>query len=75
MFETEANYSGIQLHFRLMKHEDMEQSIEILKNLSLFKTPFKSENLPKFLRGDKMRLTQVLINLIKNSMKFSKRGD
>jgi signal transduction histidine kinase/FixJ family two-component response regulator len=33
------------------------------------------ENLPRFVQGDPTRLTQILSNLLSNSVKFTKRGE
>ncbi|WP_430400601.1 ATP-binding response regulator [Flavobacterium sp.] len=61
---------------------NLEDEIEtIIDSLKIIATTNKNEmsyeidkNIPEFLYGDKIRLSQILINLISNSLKFTNNG-
>lgn len=62
---------------------DLEQTITNVLELSQLKTLQKnielhlrlSPNLPKNVKGDSLRLTQILTNLVNNATKFTPEGD
>lgn len=49
----------------------MDRNRVNFKMLMIMPEAILEDSLPKYLRGDKTRFTQVLINLVKNSLKFS----
>lgn len=70
MFNMQAQMDQTQLTFMTISYALM-QAVENLEMLVLMPDNKVYEPLPDFLKGDQMRLTQVLINLIKNALKFS----
>jgi signal transduction histidine kinase/CheY-like chemotaxis protein len=55
--------------------ETIVDSLQIIANKTENKLIFEvDKNIPEFLFGDKIRLSQILINLISNSLKFTKKG-
>jgi signal transduction histidine kinase len=55
--------------------ETIVDSLQIIANKNSNTLTFEvDENIPEFLFGDKIRLSQILINLISNSLKFTKDG-
>ena len=70
MLQPQADSQDIELSFKTV-----EASILAKPELSAlnFKTLVKKE-LPETLIGDELRLKQILINLIKNAIKFTRSG-
>ena len=55
--------------------ETIVDSLQIIANKTENELIFEvDKNIPEFLFGDKIRLSQILINLISNSLKFTKKG-
>ena len=47
---------------------------EVLEDYTLDRRMMNREDLPKLLIGDEIHLKQILINLVKNALKFTKNG-
>uniref|UniRef100_UPI00404AD1F7 ATP-binding protein n=1 Tax=Flavobacterium sp. TaxID=239 RepID=UPI00404AD1F7 len=55
--------------------ETIVDSLQILANRNQNKLIVEfDKKIPEFLHGDKIRLSQILINLVSNSLKFTKNG-
>ena len=74
MFEIQAKVSNCKLVIRAVEPKLLTAPMQHLKTLVLLKPNSGSAQLPRYLEGDYMRFTQVLINIIKNSLKFSANG-
>ncbi len=66
------NEKNFDLHRLLDDIHDMFQLKANDKGLQLLLEP--AENLPRYIRTDEVKLRQILINLINNALKFTKRG-
>ena len=73
MFDQQCAIKGVELIFKTINHVFMELPIRDLRVLMEPNRAVESE-LPQYLNGDQMRLRQVLVNLISNSIKFSVKG-
>lgn len=69
MVMESANFETRHL---LKKVENMVQERASARGLKLFVDP--DQHLPPFLRGDALRLRQVLLNYVNNAIKFTEQG-
>ena len=61
---------GTELVYETVKADDLEGAFSHEHNRILL----TQEPLPLYLVGDQIRLKQILINLVKNSLKFCRGG-
>ena len=75
MFETQAALEGSTITFKNLTPQafDIVRETDTLKQLPS-SVMSQTKSMPAKLIGDQIRLTQVLINLCKNSLKFSPKG-
>ena len=70
MLQPQAEMQGIEFSFKTVEASILAKPELCAKS---FKTLVKKE-LPEYLMGDELRLKQILINLIKNAIKFTRSG-
>ena len=66
------NEKNFDLHCLIHDIHDMFQLKARDKGLQLLLEP--AENLPRYIRSDEVKLRQILINLVNNSLKFTEQG-
>jgi signal transduction histidine kinase len=77
---SKLEFSNLELETRKINlHKTIHKAVHLLaKNIGSEKVALKVQpfehSLPQFVIGDKLRLSQVLINLISNAAKFTKEG-
>ena len=74
MFTIQSEIQNITFEVRVVKSNLLKTPIKRLKKLTLLQSSLTEVQLPQYLEGDVMRCIQVLINLIKNSFRFSSSG-
>lgn len=63
----------LNIHDEIEKVNQALQFIAI-KNQNIISIEI-DKNIPEFLIGDKLRLSQILVNLVSNALKFTKKGE
>ena len=70
MFEEQSSVRKVDLGFYCVSYQSLSNVIDLNYDLRFL----ERKNLPDFIIGDKMRLQQILVNLVKNSIKFTYEG-
>jgi len=64
---TPFDFSDVlQMSIELFRHKAAEKNLELICNIS--------NQIPKILKGDPVRLSQIINNLISNAIKFTEKG-
>ena len=71
MFQMQADQQKVKLSYKTVDLSQFENPIHSARNFHVLKT----QDLPENLVGDKLRLEQILINLIKNALKFTQKSN
>ena len=70
MFQPQSEIQGTQLSYEMVSSETLLNAFEHGHDVN----KMEYEELPEFLKGDNLRLQQILINMTKNALKFSIGG-